>query len=82
MVRCLVEMQACQWRNQEFGRSLDSCGIFTHDEGLKFYKLDQAGKGHETLLSSVSLCKALIRSQAVNVQLITVVAPDFWNAQW
>jgi len=54
LAQCLVEMQACQWSNRAGDRDLDVFGIVTNGEGWKFYKLDQAGKGHETLLYSIS----------------------------
>jgi hypothetical protein len=54
LAQCLVEMQACQWSNRGGDRALDVFGIVTNGEGWKFYQLDQAGRGYETLLYSIS----------------------------
>jgi hypothetical protein len=47
LAQCLVEMQACQWSNQQIERSLDVFGIVTNGEGWKFYKLSLAGTVYE-----------------------------------
>ena len=54
LAQCLVEMQACQWNNQQLGKSIDTFGIVTNGEGWKFSKLTVAGRVYETLLYSIS----------------------------
>lgn len=51
--QCLVEMQACQWINQQLGRELIIYGIVTNGEGWKFYKLALDGSVAESLLYGV-----------------------------
>jgi hypothetical protein len=53
LAQCLVEMQACQWNNQQIGKIIDVFGIVTNGEGWKFYKLTSTGKVYETLLYTV-----------------------------
>lgn len=52
--QCLVEMQACRWSNQQLNNDFDIYGIVTNGQGWQFYRLDQAGKVSETLLSGIS----------------------------
>lgn len=49
LAQCLVEMQACQWNNQQLGKLIDIFGIVTNGEVWKFYKLSLDGKVYETL---------------------------------
>ncbi len=51
--QCLVEMQACQWVNQQMGREMTIYGIVTNGEGWKFYRLDRNGKVAESLLHGI-----------------------------
>uniref|UniRef100_B8HNI5 Uncharacterized protein n=1 Tax=Cyanothece sp. (strain PCC 7425 / ATCC 29141) TaxID=395961 RepID=B8HNI5_CYAP4 len=51
--QCLVEMWACQWLNQQSGKTLDMYGIVTNGEGWKFYRLGVNGKVSETLLYGI-----------------------------
>ncbi len=63
--QCLVEMKACQWTNQQAGRSIDAYGIVTNGEGWKFYRLTQAGEVFESLLHGIgdmSILLGLVRS--------------------
>ena len=63
--QCLVEMQACQWSNQELGRSMPIYGIVTNGEGWKFYRLEGNGGVSETLLygiAEMSILLGLLRS--------------------
>jgi len=60
--QCLVEMQACQWSNQQIGRAIDTFGIVTNGEGWKFYKLDLSGVVYETLLYAVSDIQSILGS--------------------
>ena len=53
LAQCLVEMKACQWRNDQVGNRVDIYGVVTNGEGWKFYKLTTTGDVHETLLHSV-----------------------------
>jgi hypothetical protein len=53
LAQCLVEMQACQWQNQQLGKIIDIFGIVTNGEGWKFYKLQTTGEVYETLLYSI-----------------------------
>ena len=63
LAQCLVEMQACQWSNQQLGQNIDVLGIVTNGQGWVFYKLDTTGTVQETLpyalLSRESILGAL-----------------------
>ena len=50
LAQCLVEMQACQWTNQNIGKTIDIFGIVTNGEGWKFYKLTPDNQVYGTLL--------------------------------
>ncbi|NEP18762.1 MAG: hypothetical protein F6J97_17990 [Leptolyngbya sp. SIO4C1] len=50
--QCLVEMQTCQWINQQLGRVIDIYGIVTNGEGWKFYRLAK-GEASESLLHGI-----------------------------
>jgi hypothetical protein len=52
LAQCLVEMQACQWNNQQHNHAIDILGIVTNGEGWRFYKLAVDGIGYETPLYS------------------------------
>lgn len=54
LAQCLVEMQACQWNNQQVGKDIDVFGVVTNGEGWKFYKLEVQNNVHETVLYSIS----------------------------
>lgn len=58
--QCLVEMQACQWSNQQVGRAIDIFGIVTNGEGWKFYTLALSGAVHETVLYAVNDIEAIL----------------------
>jgi hypothetical protein len=63
--QCLVEMQACQWSNQELGLVIPIYGIVTNGEGWKFYRLTIDGVVSETLLHGIgemSILLGLLRS--------------------
>ena len=53
LAQCLVEMQACQWKNQQANHSIDVMGIVTNGEGWKFYKLIPEGAVYETAAYSI-----------------------------
>jgi hypothetical protein len=50
LAQCLVEMQACQWMNQQIGKTIEVFGIVTNAEGWKFYKLSTQNQVYETEL--------------------------------
>ena len=52
--QCLVEMQACQWNNQQFGKLMDIFGVVTNGTTWQFYRLMPSGEVFETLPYSVS----------------------------
>jgi hypothetical protein len=58
--QCLVEMQACQWSNRQFGRELPIYGIVTNGEGWKFYQLTIEGVVSETLLDGIGEMSILL----------------------
>jgi hypothetical protein len=39
LAQCLVEMQACQWRNTQINKKIDVFGIVTNGDTWKAYKL-------------------------------------------
>jgi hypothetical protein len=54
LAQCLVEMQACQWTNQQIGKSIDVFGIVTNGDTWRFYKLIVSGDVYETLPYSIN----------------------------
>ncbi|MCU0569130.1 MAG: hypothetical protein MUF49_21470 [Oculatellaceae cyanobacterium Prado106] len=52
--QCLVEMQACQWNNQQLGRDMTVFGIVTNGTTWQFYQLLTSGEVYETLPYSIS----------------------------
>ena len=60
LAQCLVEMQACQWHNQQKHHLIDVLGIVTNGDGWRFYKLAVDGKGYETPLYSIGDMKLLL----------------------
>jgi hypothetical protein len=48
LAQYLVEMQACQWKNQQSDRPIDVLGIVTNGTTWQFYKLTIAGSVYET----------------------------------
>jgi hypothetical protein len=53
LAQCLVEMQACQWENQQVNRSIDILGIVTNGDGWQFYKLTIDNQVYETPLYAI-----------------------------
>ena len=53
LAQCLVEMQTCQWNNQQIGKTINVFGIVTNGEGWKFYKLTSTSEVYETLLYTI-----------------------------
>lgn len=49
LAQCLVEMQACQWENQQFERAIAIFGIVTNGSNWKFYYLAVSGEVYGTL---------------------------------
>jgi hypothetical protein len=58
--QCLVEMQACQWVNQQLGREIAIYGIVTNGEGWKFYRLQIDGTVSESLLHGIGEMSILL----------------------
>jgi hypothetical protein len=58
--QCLVEMQACQWVNQQLGRKIAIYGIVTNGEGWKFYRLQVDGTVSESLLHGIGEMSILL----------------------
>ncbi len=58
--QCLVEMQTCQWINQQFDKPIEIYGIVTNGEGWKFYKLTRSHQVHETLLYGIAELSILL----------------------
>jgi len=52
LAQCLVEMQACQWQNQQVGRQIDVYGIVTSGRAWQFYRMIPTGAVYETPLYS------------------------------
>jgi hypothetical protein len=48
LAQCLVEMKACQWRNQNDGKSLTVYGVVTNGNGWQFYQLTLGGEVYES----------------------------------
>jgi len=48
LAQCLVEMQACQWQNNQVRRPIDVFGIVTNGQGWVFYKLTLTSAVYET----------------------------------
>lgn len=53
-------MQACQWVNQQQGRTIDIYGIVTNGEGWKFYHLAISDEVRESLLYSIGELPSLL----------------------
>jgi hypothetical protein len=54
LAHCLVEMQACQWNNQQNNRQIDIYGVVTNGTTWQFYKLVRNGQVWESLPFSIS----------------------------
>jgi hypothetical protein len=52
--QCLVEMQACQWENQQVNRSIDILGIVTNGNAWAFYQLTVQNQVYATDLYALS----------------------------
>ncbi len=78
LAQCLVEMQACQWKNQQTGREISIAGIVTNGETWKCYKLDVTGIVYEILPYSLSnidqvlglLCHIFIHCDSLRTSLV------------
>lgn len=60
LAQCLVEMQACQWSNQNLDRAIDIFGIVTNGGTWQFYKLAIDTAVYATLPYSVSDLEAIL----------------------
>lgn len=54
LAQCLVEMQACQWENQQVGRSIEALGIVSNGNAWAFYRLDLNGNAYKTELYALT----------------------------
>ena len=52
--QCILEMQACQWNNQQRGKLVDIYGIVSNGQGWQFYKFDINGHLFESTLYSIN----------------------------
>jgi hypothetical protein len=52
--QCLVEMQACQWENQQVGTSMDVYGIVSNGGTWEFFKLALTGAAYQTSPYSIN----------------------------
>jgi hypothetical protein len=48
LAQCLVEMQACQWQNNQTGKQIDVLGVVTNAREWIFYKLAMTGTVYES----------------------------------
>jgi flagellar biosynthesis regulator FlbT len=53
LAQCLLEMQACQWNNEQLNQKINVYGIVTNGEVWKFYQLNLEGQIYETLPHSL-----------------------------
>lgn len=60
LAQCLVEMQACQWNDQQLGQGMDVFGIVTNGTTWQFYKLSLSGEVYETLPYSISNTESVL----------------------
>lgn len=67
--QCLVEMKACQWVNQNMGKTIPIYGIVTNGEGWKFYRLRTSGEVDESLLSGIGDMAMLLGRSRLFFQL-------------
>jgi hypothetical protein len=54
LAQCLVEMQACQWENQQVGRTIETLGIVSNGYAWAFYRLTIAGAVYKTELYALT----------------------------
>jgi hypothetical protein len=60
LAQCLVEMHACQWNNQQIGRSIDVLGILSNGSSWQFYRLAPSGEVFESSAYSMGDMEFLI----------------------
>jgi hypothetical protein len=48
LAQCLVEMQACQWRNRQENQPIDVLGIVTNGTSWQFYRLSTSNEVFES----------------------------------
>ncbi|HIK32721.1 MAG TPA: hypothetical protein IGS17_04470 [Oscillatoriales cyanobacterium M59_W2019_021] len=60
LAQCLVELHACQWKNQQHNHQIDVLGIVTNGEGWRFYKLAVDRQVYETPLYSIGDLELLL----------------------
>jgi hypothetical protein len=54
LAQCLVEMQACQWENQQVDRTIETLGIVSNGNAWAFYRLTIAGQVYKTELYALT----------------------------
>ncbi len=54
LAQCLVEMQACQWENQQVDRTIETLGIVSNGNAWAFYRLTIAGEVYKTELYALT----------------------------
>jgi hypothetical protein len=54
LAQCLVEMQACQWENQQVGRQIEALGIVSNGNAWAFYRLTIEGAVYKTELYALT----------------------------
>jgi hypothetical protein len=54
LAQCLVEMQACQWENQQVGRTIETLGIVSNGNAWAFYRLTIEGQVYKTELYALT----------------------------
>jgi hypothetical protein len=54
LAQCLVEMQACQWENQQVGRTIKTLGIVSNGYAWSFYRLTIVGAVYKTELYALT----------------------------
>ena len=60
LAQCLVEMHACQWNNQNIGRTIEVVGIISNGANWQLYKLDPTGEVWESAAYSTGDMELLI----------------------
>ena len=60
LAQCLVEMQACQWCNEQIGKNLDIFGVVTNGNTWSFYQLTSQGEVYESLPYSLGTMGEII----------------------
>jgi hypothetical protein len=81
LAQCLVEMQACQWENNQVDGVAEILGIVSNGTTWQFYKLTQQGEVYETPAYSIGDLELLLGRlryifQLCSQNLLKVVSVD------